>query len=75
MNTTNKEGRIYWHVQIFEEDGKPILVRKKGQTRVSRFGAMHKRNFNGSRRPGLVEGSAKRACQKRRSIRRVEARQ
>jgi hypothetical protein len=30
MNMTIKENeRSYWHVQIFEEDGKPTLVRKK----------------------------------------------
>jgi hypothetical protein len=35
MNTTNKDGRYYWHVQIYEEGGKLILLRKKGQTQVS----------------------------------------
>nr|WP_304751403.1 hypothetical protein [Rhodoferax sp.] len=35
MNTTNKDGRQYWHVQIFEEGGKLILLRKKGQAQVS----------------------------------------
>lgn len=35
MNTTTKDSRTYWHVQIYEEDGKMVLVRKKGQARVS----------------------------------------
>jgi len=34
MNMTLKEGRRYWHVQIYEEDGKATLVRKKGQPRI-----------------------------------------
>ena len=35
MNTTNRDGRQYWHVQIFEEGGELILLRKKGQAQVS----------------------------------------
>lgn len=34
MNMTLKEDRHYWHVQIYEEDGKATLVRKKGQPRI-----------------------------------------
>jgi len=35
MNMTTKENeRFYWHVQIFEEDGKSTLVRKKGVPRI-----------------------------------------
>lgn len=34
LNTTNKDGRYYWHVQIYEEGGKLILMRKKGLPRV-----------------------------------------
>ena len=34
MNMTLKENRPYWHVQIYEEDGKATLVRKKGQPRI-----------------------------------------
>ncbi|MDZ4818323.1 MAG: hypothetical protein SGJ20_05055 [Planctomycetota bacterium] len=34
MNMTLKEERPYWHVQIYEEDGKPTLVRKKGVPRI-----------------------------------------
>jgi hypothetical protein len=34
MNITQKEDRHYWHVQIYEDDGKPTLVRKKGVPRI-----------------------------------------
>lgn len=34
MNTTLKVDRPYWHVQIYEEDGKPTLVRRKGIPRI-----------------------------------------
>lgn len=34
MNTTEKEGRMYWHVQIFDQDGKIWLVRKKGEAKI-----------------------------------------
>jgi hypothetical protein len=34
MNMTIKEDRRYWHVQIHMDDGKPHLVRKKGQPRI-----------------------------------------
>ncbi|MCC7218121.1 MAG: hypothetical protein IT517_15190 [Burkholderiales bacterium] len=34
MNMTLKEDRPYWHVQIYEEDGNPTLVRKKGTPRI-----------------------------------------
>ncbi len=30
LNTTEKENRSYWHVQVHNEDGKYILRRKKG---------------------------------------------
>lgn len=34
MNMTIKENRSYWHVQIYEDEGKPALVRKKGVPRI-----------------------------------------
>lgn len=34
MNMTVKPDRSYWHVQIYEEANKPVLVRKRGQPRV-----------------------------------------
>jgi hypothetical protein len=34
MNMTVNEDRSYWHVQIYEDDGKPVLVRKKGVPRI-----------------------------------------
>ena len=34
MNMTVKEDRSYWNVQIYEDDGKPSLVRKKGTPRI-----------------------------------------
>ena len=34
MNTTIKDDRAYWHVQIFEEDNKLVLVRRKGQPKI-----------------------------------------
>jgi hypothetical protein len=34
MNMTTKETRAYWHVQIYLENGKPTLVRKKGQPKL-----------------------------------------
>ena len=34
MNVTIKEERRYWDVQIYEENGKPTLVRKKGTPRI-----------------------------------------
>ena len=35
MNTTVKDDRTYWHVQIYEEDGKLTLVRRKGQPKIA----------------------------------------
>jgi hypothetical protein len=35
MNTTAKEDRVYWHVQIFEEDAGLTLIRKKGQPKIN----------------------------------------
>ena len=35
MNVTKKGEKTYWHVQIFQEGDKPILVRKKGQPRIN----------------------------------------
>jgi len=34
MNMTTKETRAYWHVQIYVENGKWTLVRKKGQPKI-----------------------------------------
>jgi hypothetical protein len=34
MNRTVKEDRFYWHVQIFMDAGRPMLVRRKGQERI-----------------------------------------
>jgi hypothetical protein len=33
MHTTN-DGRFYWHVQIYEEDGRLVLHRKRGMKRI-----------------------------------------
>ena len=35
MNMTQKTDRSYWHVQIFEEKGVLVLVRKKGEPKIA----------------------------------------
>jgi hypothetical protein len=35
MNVTEKETTMYWHIQIFEEQGQLVLVRKRGQPRIN----------------------------------------
>lgn len=33
MNMTRRDGSFYWHIQIFEENGRFMLVRRKGKTK------------------------------------------
>jgi hypothetical protein len=35
MNVTEKPERFYWHVSIFDEDGKFVLHRKRGYEQVN----------------------------------------
>ena len=35
MNVTSLESRSYWHVQIHDESGKLLLIRRKGQAKIS----------------------------------------
>ena len=34
MNMTSLETRFYWHVQIHDESGRLVLVRRKGQAKI-----------------------------------------
>lgn len=34
MNVTEKDGRMYWHVQISEQENIPVLIRRKGQPKI-----------------------------------------
>jgi len=34
MNVTQRDDRFYWHISIFRDDGKFVLHRKRGQSRI-----------------------------------------